>query len=143
MFTGPLISLYTFIMRLSGITLETEFFEDYLSFLTEVLELELKELTDISMRLDLETTWLEIKKIPQTAYLASTLIEFSLSPEEYVDLVQKINFFYYRRGPSRFLLIGHDEKMFQISDPDGREWRFQNTYISQNKSDTDFSVRNF
>jgi hypothetical protein len=143
MFTGLGISLYNLIMRLSGITLETEFFEDYLSFLTEVLELELKELTDISMRLDLETTWLEIKKIPQTAYIASTLIEFSLSPGEYADLVQKINFFYYRRGPSRFLLMGHDEKMFQMSDPDGREWRFQNNFLPHNPLDDHHSVRNY
>lgn len=130
-------------MRLSGITLETEFFEDYLSFLTEVLELELHELTDISMRLDLESTWLEIKKIPSTPSLPSTVIEFTLSPLEYLDLVRKVNFFYYRKGPSRFLLLGHDHKTCQITDPDGREWRFQNTHQLNLPTDSDFSVRNF
>lgn len=130
-------------MRLSGITLETEFFEDYLSFLIEVLELELQELTDISMRLDLESTWLEIKKIPSTPSLPSTIIEFCLSPSEYADLAQKINFYYYRKGPSRFLLIGHDEKMFQISDPDGREWRFKNEHIFRAANENESFVRNF
>ena len=111
-------------MRLSGITLETEHFEEYLSFLTEVLELELQELTDISMRLDLQSTWLEIKLVPQGANQITTLIEFALDHEEFHDLVSKVSFFYYRRGPSRFLYLGHDERTCQIVDPDGRTWKF-------------------
>jgi hypothetical protein len=115
---------YTLPMRLAGLTLETEFFEDYLSFLTEVLELELQELTDISMRLDLQNTWLEIKKVP-SAHQVATNVEFALNKNEYENMVSKVSFFYYRKGPSRFLFLGADDQKCQLVDPDGRLWRFQ------------------
>lgn len=111
-------------MKLSGLTLETIYFEDYLSFLTEVLELELQELTDISMRLDLKETWLEIKKVPTAPHQVASNVEFSLSPDEYEALKQRVSFFYYRRGPNRFLFLGADDKLCYLIDPDGRVWRF-------------------
>lgn len=111
-------------MKLSGLTLETIYFEDYLSFLTEVLELELQELTDISMRLDLNETWLEIKKVPTAPHQVASNVEFSMSSLEYTALKQKVDFFYYRRGPTRFLFLGADEFKCQLVDPDGRLWRF-------------------
>lgn len=113
-------------MRLSGLTLETVYFEDYLSFLTEVLELELFELTDISMRLDLQGTWLEIKKVPNAPHQVASNVEFSLEDEEYQALTQKVSFFYYRKGASRFLYLGADEAYCHLVDPDGRVWRFKN-----------------
>lgn len=111
-------------MKLSGLTLETIYFEDYLSFLTEVLELELNELTDISMRLDLNDTWLEIKKVPTAPHQVASNVEFSLSLDEYEALKQRVSFFYYRRGPTRFLLLGADQSLCHLVDPDGRVWRF-------------------
>ena len=117
-------------MKLSGLTLETIHFEDYLSFLTEVLELELQELTDISMRLDLTGTWLEIKKVPVAPHQVASSVEFSLDPDEYEALKQKVSFFYYRRGPTRFLFLGADENLCSLVDPDGRLWRFVLSSIS-------------
>lgn len=114
-------------MRLSGLTLETVYFEDYLSFLTEVLELELTELTDISIRLDLQGTWLEIKNVPTAPHQVASNVEFSLNAEEFQDLVHKVSFFYYRRGPSRFLFLGVQGSTCGVVDPDGRVWRFKNT----------------
>lgn len=111
-------------MKLSGLTLETIYFEDYLSFLTEVLELELTELTDISMRLDLNSTWLEIKKVPTAPHQVASNVEFSMTHEEYVALKQRVDFFYYRRGPTRFLFLGADHNLCSLVDPDGRLWRF-------------------
>lgn len=111
-------------MKLSGLTLETIYFEDYLSFLTEVLELELQELTDISMRLDLTGTWLEIKKVPTAPHQVASNVEFSLELDEYEALKQKVSFFYYRRGPTRFLFLGADDHLCSLVDPDGRLWRF-------------------
>lgn len=113
-------------MRLSGLTLETVFFEDYLSFLTEVLELELFELTDISMRLDLQGAWLEIKKVPSAPHQVASNVEFSLAEDEYEALKQKVSFFYYRRGASRFLFLGASNDCCELIDPDGRVWRFKN-----------------
>ena len=116
-------------MKLSGLTLETIHFEDYLSFLTEVVELELQELTDISMRLDLNQTWLEIKKVPTASHqgfssrIASN-VEFCMNPEEYLGLKQRVDFFYYRRGPSGFLFLSADKLACKLVDPDGRIWRF-------------------
>lgn len=112
-------------MRLTGLTLETEYFEEYLSFLTEVLELELQELTDISMRLDLQNTWLEIKKVPKNHHQVASNIVFTLPMDEFEDLVRKVNFFYYRRGPSRFLYLEAVDHSCCVVDPDGRVWRFQ------------------
>jgi hypothetical protein len=118
-------------MRLSGLTLETVYFEDYLSFLTEVLELELEELTDISMRLDLQGTWLEIKNVPSAPHQVASNVEFSLNGPEYEALTQKVSFFYYRRGPSRFLFLGSGKEKCEVVDPDGRVWRFKNhAYVS-------------
>lgn len=114
-------------MRLSGLTLETVYFEDYLSFLTEVLELELDELTDISMRLDLSFTWLEIKKVPSAPHQVASNVEFALDEKEFHALNQKVSFFYYRKGPSRFLLLGRSQERCELVDPDGRVWRFKNS----------------
>lgn len=113
-------------MRLSGLTLQTEYFEDYLSFLTEVLELELKELTDISMKLDLADTWLEIKMVPEAPHQVASTVAFSLSQDEFEALVQKVSFFYYRRESSRFLLLDIKDAHCELVDPDGRVWRFFN-----------------
>ena len=113
-------------MKLSGLTLETVYFEDYLSFLTEVLELDLQELTDISMRLDLQGTWLEIKKVPSAPHIVASNVEFSLDASEYLAMKQKVDFFYYRKGPSRFLFVGADGDKCEVVDPDGRVWRFKN-----------------
>ena len=111
-------------MKLSGLTLETIYFEDYLSFLTEVLELELQELTDISMRLDLNSTWLEIKKLPSAPHQVATNVEFALEQHEFEAVIKKVDFFYYRRGPTRFLFLGADKQFCRLIDPDGRLWRF-------------------
>lgn len=111
-------------MKLSGLTLETIYFEDYLSFLTEVLELELQELTDISMRLDLNSTWLEIMKVPTASHQGASNVEFALEQDEYEALIKKVDFFYYRRGPTRFLFLGADKQFCRLVDPDGRLWRF-------------------
>lgn len=113
-------------MKLNGITLETEYFEEYLSFLTEVLELDLQELTDLSMRLNLQGTWLEIKKVLSAPHQVATVIEFSMDLSEYEDLLQKVSFFNYRRGPSRFIYMDSDEEQCRVIDPDGRTWRFIN-----------------
>ncbi len=132
-------------MRLRGLTLETVYFEDYLSFLTEVLELELNELTDISMRLDLSSTWLEIKKVPNAPHHVATNVEFALDEEEFEALNQKVTFFYYRKGPSRFLFLGSSQERCELVDPDGRVWRFKNSitrplHTAETQVD---SVRNF
>jgi hypothetical protein len=132
-------------MRLSGLTLETVYFEDYLSFLTEVLELELFELTDISMRLDLQGTWLEVKKVPRAPYLVASNVEFFLDADEFAALAQKVSFFYYRRDASRFLFLGTDHERCDLADPDGRVWRFKTNAYAPTPSlkVDDFTVRNF
>ncbi|MGE3608061.1 MAG: hypothetical protein AB7I27_00635 [Bacteriovoracaceae bacterium] len=119
-------------MRLAGLTLETEYFEDYLSFLTEVLELEMEELTDISMSLKLSNTTLEIKKIPSGPHLVASKLEFVLDEAEFEALIQKVNFFYYRKGPTRFLLLGMVNGTCQLTDPDGRVWRFSSLRPQEN-----------
>jgi hypothetical protein len=122
-------------MKLSGITLETIYFEDYLSFLTEVLELELQELGEISMRLDLTDTWLEIKKVPMSPHQVASNVEFALKSEEYEALKKRVSFFYYRKGPTRFLFLEANKNLCRIVDPDGREWCFipekKITYFAQ------------
>lgn len=132
-------------MRLSGLTLETVHFEDYLSFLTEVLELELNELTDISMRLDLTSTWLEIKQVPSAPHQVASNVEFSLDAAEFHALTQKVTFFYYRKGPSRFLFLGSTSERCEVVDPDGRAWRFKNAEapVLQVCESNLISVRNF
>ena len=116
-------------MRLSGLTLETIYFEDYLSFLTEVLELELFDLTDKSMRLELQDTWLEIRKATSDPHQMTGKIEFHLSHEEYDALAQKMSFFYYRRGATGFLLLEKMNEGWEIVDPDGRSWLFKKTLL--------------
>src|SRR5690606_12805056 len=113
-------------MRLSGLTLESVYFEDYLSFLTEVLELELKEITEISMKLDLKFgTWLEILKVPVAPHQVASNVEFSLTEEAFEDLKNKVSFFYYRKGPTRFLFLEANDQKCEVVDPDGRIWRFK------------------
>jgi hypothetical protein len=133
-------------MRLSGLTLETVYFEDYLSFLIEVLELDLFELTDISMRLDLQGTWLEIKKVPSAPHQVASNVEFAVDAEEYEALKQKFSFFYYRKGPSRFLFLGCENDKCEVVDPDGRIWRFKNFQPAPRifpVQENHHSVRNF
>lgn len=125
-------------MQLSGITLETVYFEDYLSFLTEVLELELTELTDISMRLDLTGAWIEIKKVPTAPHQVASSVEFSLSAPEFRALVQKVEFFYHRKESSRFLYICEGQGRCDLMDPDGRLWRFyEQNLMPQDKNAAD------
>ena len=120
-------------MRLSGLTFETIYFEDYLSFLTEVLELELFDLSDKSMRLDLNDTWLEIRRATSATDQVTGKIEFHLSHEEYDALAQKMSFFYYRRGGTRFLLLDEINDGWEIIDPDGRSWQFKKTPFVRNQ----------
>jgi hypothetical protein len=117
-------------MRLSGLSLETAYFEDYLSFLTEVLELELCELTEISMKLDLKETWLEIKKVPCVSHHINGHIEFILEREDFEALMKKVSFFYYRREDSKFLFLSSDHQCCDLTDPDGRVWRFRKDFSS-------------
>jgi hypothetical protein len=132
-------------MRLSGLVLETVYFEDYLSFLTEVLELDLFELTDISMRLDLQGTWLEIKKVPSAPHQVASNVEFSLDEDEYEALTHKVSFFYYRHDSSRFLFLGADNDRCDLVDPDGRVWRFKKAPFAAvtHLLHENISVRNF
>ena len=111
-------------MRLAGLVLETEHFEDYLSFLTEVLELELSHLGDDSMILELSGTWLEIKRASVAPKQSDVVVRFLMTPEEYEDLVNKISFFHYRKGESRFLVRCLDGIQCRLTDPDGRAWSF-------------------
>lgn len=131
-------------MKLSGLTLETVYFEDYLAFLTEVLELDVVELTDISMKIDLQGTWLEILKVPSAPHQVASNVEFSLDAGEFEDLKHKVSFFYYRKGPSRFLYLGAHPDKCEVVDPDGRVWRFKNnTSLLINVSNDPSFVRNF
>lgn len=111
-------------MKLLGLTLETTHFEDYLSFLTEVLELELAHLDDSSMHLMLQGNSLEIRKSLIAPQHKNLLIRFALDPEEYKSLVNKISFFTYRKGESVFQIDTLDAKICRLIDPDGRAWCF-------------------
>lgn len=111
-------------MKLLGLTLETTHFEDYLSFLTEVLELELAYLDEASMQLELSGNFLEIKKTSIAPQHKNLLIRFALDPEEYKSLVNKISFFTYRKGESVFQVETLDAKICRLIDPDGRAWCF-------------------
>jgi hypothetical protein len=116
-------------MLLRKLTLETSFFEDYLSFFTEVLELDLHELTEESMQLHLQGSILEIRKGECTS--PQLVVEFQLEESEYAAMVQKISFFYYRKGPTRFLLRQCDNINCLLIDPDGRSWRFSQPVLKQ------------
>jgi len=111
-------------MRISGIILHTSYFEDYLSFLTEVLELELNHLTDFSMRLDLFDHRLEIRRAMGNSD-HGVEIEFSLFEDEFSELADRIHFFYYRKPSSKFLITQVENEGFELLDPDGRIWKFR------------------
>jgi hypothetical protein len=111
-------------MKLLGLRLDTNHFEDYLSFLTEVLELELAHLDETSMHLQLPGNWLEIRKVACAPQHKNLFIRFALDPDEYQSLVNKISFFYYRKGQTSFQVESLDSKICSLIDPDGRSWCF-------------------
>ncbi len=115
---------YNLGMRLLGLRLDTNHFEDYLSFLTEVLELELAYLDDTSMHLKLQGNVVEIRKVASAPQHKNLFIRFSLDPDEYESLVNKISFFYYRKGQTSFQVENLDSKCCSLIDPDGRAWCF-------------------
>lgn len=121
------LSTYNESMRLLGLTLETIHFEDYLSFLTEVLELELSELGDDFMLLELQGTWLEIRKAAVAPKQSEVNVRFTMTQEEYKSLVNKISFFYYRKGETSFQISKLDQRICQLIDPDGRCWYFSHS----------------
>lgn len=111
-------------MRLKKLIFKTSFFEDYLSFFTEVLELELLEGSSESHLFQLEDSMIEIiKTAPGTTY-ESTKLEYELNTREFESLIQKLKFFYYRHGASRFLPVVMNHEVCQLIDPDGRVWFF-------------------
>lgn len=112
-------------MKLGGLVLYTQYFEDYLSFLIEVLELDLTELSEHSMKLTLQSGFLEIKRIASAFEQTNTTVVFELETEDFLDLVSKISFFYYRKGPSRFNFQSHSSIHCELTDPDGRIWQFK------------------
>jgi len=109
-------------MKLTGLVLRTFYFEDYLSFLTEVLELDLKMLSDDEMLLDLQHTWLQIKKVIKPDAQECIKVEFTFSPDEFEAIKHKISFFYYRKQESRFNLLDMSNDLCRLLDPDGRVW---------------------
>jgi hypothetical protein len=74
--------------------------------------------------------WLEIKKVPSAPHQVASNVEFCLDGAEYQALTQKVDFFYYRKGPSRFLFLGSGNERCEVVDPDGRIWRFKNADFS-------------
>jgi catechol-2,3-dioxygenase len=114
-------------MKLLGLTLETTHFEDYLSFLTEVLELELSSLDEDSMTLSLQGNTVEIRKSAHAPQHKNLLIRFALDHDEYESLVNKISFFHYRKGQSSFQVEILESKLCRLIDPDGRAWCFSHT----------------
>lgn len=111
-------------MRLLGLRLDTNHFEDYLSFLTEVFELELAYLDDSSMHLKLQGNEVEIRKVASAPQHENLFIRFALDPDEYESLVNKISFFYYRKGQTSFQVEKIDSQICSLIDPDGRSWCF-------------------
>lgn len=78
------------------------------------------------MRLALSNdTWLEITKGESAQDHAVRNVEFSLDHFEFEALKQKLSFFYYRKGPSRFLVIPSETGPLKVIDPDGRNWMFK------------------
>lgn len=120
---------YTDVMRLKRLSFETSYFEDYLSFFTEVLELDLSYLSDVAMELDFQGTILEIRQ--GSSVSPSQEFEFCLLADEFEAMMHKISFFYYRKGPTRFLLTHHDDIKCDLIDPDGRLWRFSQPSLKQ------------
>ena len=119
-------------MRLKKLVFKTSYFEDYLSFFTEVLELELLESSQDSHLFILEDSMMEIiRTAPGTTY-ESTKLEYELSGQEYNSLIQKLKFFYYRHGASRFLPVIMNDEICQLIDPDGRVWFFSSPDFSLN-----------
>jgi hypothetical protein len=119
-------------MKLTGLVLRTFYFEDYLSFLTEVLELELKKLSEDEMLLDLEQTWMQIKKVSNPDAQECIKVEFTFSPDEFEAIRHKISFFYYRKQESRFALLDTSNDLCRLLDPDGRVWllaKDENTHL--------------
>ncbi len=116
-------------MRLNRLTLSTEFFEDYLSFFTEVLEFDVFSLSDHAIEVDLQGTILEIRQGQKSVSLEE--FEFELSADEFEAMTQKISFFYYRKGPTRFLLTRLADAYCDLQDPDGRRWRFSRPVLKQ------------
>ena len=127
-------------MKFSSLSLETAYFEDYLCFFTEVLELELLELTDEYFRVDLQGITLLMKKNPKASFCSMNRLEFILEEEDYEALMKKVSFFYYRREDSRFVLASTNPENLLLADPDGRIWSFSS--MSENKSSSEF-VRNY
>lgn len=107
-----------------GLTLETDHFEDYLSFLTEVLELDLAHLTDDSMVLHLGPSVLEIRRGEKESSQKNTVIRFALNPDDFESLTRKISFFSYRKGGLTFEIDELLSDSCQLIDPDGRAWCF-------------------
>lgn len=111
-------------MRLTKLIFKTSFFEDYLSFFTEVLELEVLESSIDAHLFQLEDSKIEIlRTVPGTTY-ESTKLEYELNTREYESFIQRLKFFYYRHGASRFLPVIMNDEICQFIDPDGRVWVF-------------------
>ncbi len=127
LFKFQTFSPYNIGMKLQGLRLDTIHFEEYLSFLTEVLELEVAALEDESMVLDLQGTWLEIRKATIAPQHKNLFIRFQLAPEEYESLINKISFFSYRKGETLFQFVSVDSSCTRLMDPDGRSWIFSHS----------------
>lgn len=112
-------------MMFGGLVFYTQSYEEYLSFLTEVLELEVDEISDSQMRLALAGQFLEIRKEHQAQNQQGTTLVFNLSEDKFFDLVARLSFFYYRHDSSRFLLSEKSAHYLEIKDPEGRIWRFE------------------
>jgi hypothetical protein len=111
-------------MNITGLSLETTFFEDYQSFLTDVLGFDRCEINDNLMHFEMNQVCIEIRKKTGPDYsLPGLHMVFSLSSDDYVSLRQRLSFYDYRKVNSRF---EHEEseKGIRVLDPDGREWRF-------------------
>ena len=121
-------------MKLLGLTLVTQHFEDYLSFLTEVLELDLAHLDDESMILQLESNLVEIRKSAAATEHKNIFIRFHLSQDEYKSLVNRISFFYYRKGETSFSVEKVDGEVCRLIDPDGRIWSFSQSLTDNFRS---------
>jgi hypothetical protein len=116
-------------MKPYGIVLETSKFEEYLSFMTEVLELDLFSLSETSMRFKMQDYWFEIRKSSKTLAQMAAQICFTLDDEEFESLKSKMDFLHYRRDAG-FYLSSLSENKLQIVDPDGQVWSFEKVYLA-------------